>query len=276
MKNRIPPCGTCGLRHDKAALAFALGVDINTKVGALTKVLRWLKAEELDEVWRRIDNGATPQEAVSTPVLAAASQAPKGSMLDDVMRTIAQDVVSEALADYSPDAAPLDESRVLELIAQRAPDSMDDGRVASIVRDELERLAPRRLEVRTEFSTVQIDGVQHEALEPLVKLLAVEPNVLLVGPAGPGKTTMAVQATKLLGLEPIVYPCSEESPAWHITGRQRMDNGTMVFDPASGFIPGIESDTGFIFYEWDKVDILLYFYNKYLLRWILFFIVMRH
>lgn len=85
--------------------------------------------------------------------------------------------------------------------AVRSVPTVDDDRVRSIVRDELAK-APTtttpHIEVRRPSGAVILDGVQHEQFANVLRKVSAGIPVLLVGPAGSGKTYLAGQVAKAL------------------------------------------------------------------------------
>lgn len=73
--------------------------------------------------------------------------------------------------------------------------------VRSIIQDTLERLAPRSLVVQTPHSAVKLDGLLHYATEDVIKIVAMNHPLMMVGPAGCGKTTIAEHTAKALSLD---------------------------------------------------------------------------
>jgi cobaltochelatase CobS len=81
--------------------------------------------------------------------------------------------------------------------------------IRAIVKAEVEQglkaLPPRVIQVQ-DLPPVKLDGVAHPALEQVLKMVATPKpdgtrvNVMLVGPAGAGKTYLAHQVAKVLGL----------------------------------------------------------------------------
>jgi len=98
-------------------------------------------------------------------------------------------------AGPSPDAA----QALAQALALMMPKpGMDEERVRAIVREEIP--APPTIRVQVpERPEVQM-ARQHERFPLLLQTLAVGLNVLLVGPAGTGKTTAARKAAEALGL----------------------------------------------------------------------------
>ena len=81
----------------------------------------------------------------------------------------------------TPKAADLDEGRVIELIQRHAR-----ATEIRLIRLEGERTVPT--------------GLFHRVLPDVIKMLSAGVNVMMVGPAGSGKTTIAAQASEALGL----------------------------------------------------------------------------
>ena len=83
-------------------------------------------------------------------------------------------------------AARLDEERVIELVDERLKQSH----------------RPRITEIAVKLPTGEVRnvGIQHHAFPTLVKWAGLRKNVLLVGPAGTGKTTAAMALAEALGL----------------------------------------------------------------------------
>lgn len=69
-----------------------------------------------------------------------------------------------------------------------------------LIKETLENLAPRRIEVVTPQGTTQLDGLQHYMTETVIRIVALNHPVMMVGPAGCGKTTIGEQASKALNL----------------------------------------------------------------------------
>jgi MoxR-like ATPase len=93
------------------------------------------------------------------------------------------DAVRDLIAGAAPQPAALDESRVLELIAEHAP-----------------KAEPRTLEIKiSDRPAVTIDR-QHYKFPLLLATIAARVPAYLVGPAGTGKTSAAHQTARALGL----------------------------------------------------------------------------
>jgi hypothetical protein len=100
----------------------------------------------------------------------------------DTGRMVAQAVIS-TLA-HMPAAPPID------IEALRA-----------VIREEIESLAPRRIEISGPRGVVTLDGAQHYCTLPVLRMLGRGDAVMMVGPAGCGKTTIGEKAAIALGLD---------------------------------------------------------------------------
>lgn len=68
------------------------------------------------------------------------------------------------------------------------------------IRKLLEDLAPRQLQVVTPQSNIVLDGYQHYMTEKIIRVIGIGHNVMMVGPAGCGKTFIGQQAARALNL----------------------------------------------------------------------------
>lgn len=72
--------------------------------------------------------------------------------------------------------------------------------IRDLVANELERLAPRRLEIVTERSNIVLEGANHYLTEKIVRIVGIGHPIMMVGPAGCGKTTIAEHTARALDL----------------------------------------------------------------------------
>lgn len=96
---------------------------------------------------------------------------------------------------------PVRDGDVIEMLRNLLGGKVDEGRVVEIVRKELEGRAmpPRDIHVKiNDGPVVEIKG-QHKVFERVLKRVAQGDNVLLVGPAGCGKSHLCGQIAKALG-----------------------------------------------------------------------------
>ncbi|AHJ10708.1 hypothetical protein P106B_25 [Rhizobium phage vB_RglS_P106B] len=69
-----------------------------------------------------------------------------------------------------------------------------------LIKETLESLAPRQIEVVTPQGVTQLEGMQHYMTETIIRIVGLNDPVMLVGPAGCGKTTIGEQAAKAWNL----------------------------------------------------------------------------
>lgn len=80
--------------------------------------------------------------------------------------------------------------------------TVSEDTIRNIVRQEVENLAPKVIEIHLPNRPVtKLDGIQHFQFGQVLAHLNVGNHLLMVGPAGTGKSTIAEQAATALGLE---------------------------------------------------------------------------
>jgi hypothetical protein len=89
-------------------------------------------------------------------------------------------LIERALAMLTPNAAPLDEARVLELIKANA--------------------TYKGIEIKKGQETRKIEGIFHKDFDKCLKLVFSGCNLWLWGPAGSGKSHFAFQISEVLGM----------------------------------------------------------------------------
>lgn len=76
-----------------------------------------------------------------------------------------------------------------------------DPYIKRVVEDQLKRIGPKQIEVNMNGVTKVMEGkLTHDLFETVLKSVVCGP-VLLVGPAGAGKTTIAAQVSEALGIK---------------------------------------------------------------------------
>lgn len=78
------------------------------------------------------------------------------------------------------------------------PPQVDYAKVADLARDAVKDIVPRPIEVKSPAGVVTIEERTHPLFEKVLRLLMANVHVLLVGPAGCGKTTLAAQCARAL------------------------------------------------------------------------------
>lgn len=135
---------------------------------------------------------------------------------------------------------------------------IDAEQIRQIVREELEQLPSARtqIEIRLPDGTVRpVEGKAHAQLPRALRLAAARRNVLLVGPAGCGKTHLASQVAAGLGLDFASVSCSAGMSEGHLLGRLLPTGEGGRFEYVrSEFVRLYEEGGVFLFDEIDAAD----------------------
>lgn len=99
-----------------------------------------------------------------------------------------------------------------------------------------------------------LDGIMPECFERLVQLAAMRLNIMMVGPAGCGKTFIASQVAKALDLDFASQSCSEGMSESALTGWLLPINGSQFEYVQSEFVRIYENGGVFLFDEVDAAD----------------------
>ena len=146
----------------------------------------------------------------------------------------------------------MDEAEVQALI------DADLERIVGRTRDEL--LAPgvvkQQLEVKLpNGDAAAVEGKAHASLPRCIRLAAARRNILLVGPAGSGKTHLACQVADALGLAFAHISCSAGMSEGQLTGRLLpVGEGGRFEYVRSDFVRCYEDGGVFLFDEIDAAD----------------------
>jgi energy-coupling factor transporter ATP-binding protein EcfA2 len=112
------------------------------------------------------------------------------------------ELMQRALAMLAPAVAPLDEDAVRVIVAdeiEKAPARMDESAIRALVTSEVATAMPRtvRVEIVNGDKVTKTEG-QHFLFPLVVKLISAGVPVMLCGPAGSGKTTLAHNVARVL------------------------------------------------------------------------------
>jgi cobaltochelatase CobS len=184
---------------------------------------------------------APPRAASSS---AAVSQP---GLLDSIVAEIARQAAGDSL----------NEARVRELIAE----AVDLDNLAAVARtaarEALSEFAPRRVEFKlSERPTVDLGAFVHPAAEQVLRLYAAGlRNIMLVGPAGCGKTEIAKTVGKALQLQLAALTLSGGTPEWHLTGRSipNVSGGRSEYEPSAS-VTAYEAGGVILWDEFDAAD----------------------
>jgi cobaltochelatase CobS len=113
-------------------------------------------------------------------------------------------------ANLSKDPAAL-LSLLGEFIKPQGPAQLDVDQVRQIIKEEINKQEPKRIEVTTEKATTEIKGLIHKDFEKCLKIVAAGKNLWLYGPAGSGKSHTAIQIAQALNLPFYFIPTSAQS-----------------------------------------------------------------
>jgi cobaltochelatase CobS len=96
---------------------------------------------------------------------------------------------------------------------------VDADQVHAIVDERLRGLVlPVQVEVTRNGQTKPIEGLAHKILPVVITVLSCAKHVMMVGPAGTGKSHIASQAAEALGLESYSISLSPQTPTSAILG----------------------------------------------------------
>lgn len=122
---------------------------------------------------------------------------------------------------------------IFDALATLAKTTITIDTVKELVTAEVKRLIPRQINVTTEYSTKAITGRQHKDFELCLKIVGAGVPLMLVGPAGSGKTHLCAAIGEALGLEFTPYSCDESTQRFDMTG----------YNDAQGrYVPGVLHD----------------------------------
>jgi len=98
-----------------------------------------------------------------------------------------------------------------EFIKPQGPAQLHVDQVRQIIKEEINKQEPKRIEVTTEKATTEIKGLMHKDFEKCLKIVAAGKNLWLYGPAGAGKSHTAIQIAQALNLPFYFIPTSAQS-----------------------------------------------------------------
>jgi cobaltochelatase CobS len=98
------------------------------------------------------------------------------------------------------------QNAINEAIEAKVKDGgVSEARVAELVAEAVSRITPKEHIIKLgTLPPVKVEGTPHKLLKRVLSLVACnvsEKNVMLIGPAGSGKTYLAEQVSKVLGLQ---------------------------------------------------------------------------
>lgn len=170
--------------------------------------------------------------------------------------------MSNAQNTSEASATQAEHSKVFEMLAhainEHITSPMDEAAVEKIVDAKVaEARLPRPIEIRQQGKdAVVIEDTVHAKFEEVLDLITNEGhvNVMLVGPAGTGKTTLAKSISKALGLQFGFLSLSAGVTETHLMGRfLPQADGSWQYTP-SRFVEIYEKGGVFLLDEIDAAD----------------------
>ena len=122
--------------------------------------------------------------------------------------------VPQVSAQSSLEAA----QQLLTIVQQLAGNSVNADTVRSIVQAELSAQPARKLEITWQGVTREVSGHKHPKFDTIVKAVACGLNVMLIGPAGCGKSYLGEQVATALGMPYTANSCSEGMSEAQLSG----------------------------------------------------------
>jgi cobaltochelatase CobS len=136
--------------------------------------------------------------------------------------------------------------------------AVDENEVRPVVRDEMEKCGVLRHEIVVKIADCEvrsIKGKPHAMLSEAVALASARMNILLIGPAGSGKTYLAAQVAECLGLPFAFISCSAGMSEGQLLGRLIPTGEGGKFEYLiSEFVRCYENGGVFLFDEIDAAD----------------------
>jgi cobaltochelatase CobS len=189
---------------------------------------------------------------------------PRVSPLDVLLNNhntpvINKEIKMEDIAIPAPVApAPVAPAPTLDLGAALAGLVMGqvEARIQGAVDAAVAAKIPREIKIKVaDAPAVKVEGHAHPMFEKVLKLVAAKQNVLLVGPAGCGKTHLFSMVAKALGKRHASISLSAGVTEAHLTGRllPTGDGGRFVYTQ-SPFVTMYTEGGAFLLDEMDGAD----------------------
>jgi hypothetical protein len=169
-------------------------------------------------------DGMGPQAAVEPPAAPILQEQPQ--------------VLPMAMPEQ---AKPKDAAGLLrQLLLEGYQPPIDEARVKALINEAVAGIKSHRIEVKHhEKPPILIDGLVHPQFERIVNYLSArgpngyQANILLVGPAGCGKSTLISQVAKALNSDCLILAGSGGVTEGHINGRTLpVDGGAFKYQPS--------------------------------------------
>jgi energy-coupling factor transporter ATP-binding protein EcfA2 len=170
---------------------------------------------------------------------------------------ILEDVVPVEAKRAAAEMAPVEAAQaLLTIVKQMAGAAMDENKVREVVRSELSHVQPARLVVSS-AGEVTLTERTHPLFEKVLRLVdGAKLNVLLVGPAGCGKSHMAEQLARALKRRFGTLHCTAGASESQLLGYLLPTGagGAFAFHPAQFATMYREGNSLFLIDEMDAAD----------------------
>jgi cobaltochelatase CobS len=165
------------------------------------------------------------------------------------MKTLPIQTPAPVLVNPVPAGIDDNAAALLELL-RKLNGGISESRVLELIRDNAARPAHVTIDLTAPGVTLSGDSVMHHKFPLLAAAVAARVNIMLVGPAGSGKTTAAAQVAKALGLP--FYGTGAINTEYKLSGfidaqgrvistafRKAFEHGgVFLFDEIDGSLPG--------------------------------------
>lgn len=154
-------------------------------------------------------------------------------------------------------AAPLDEAAVRRIVRDEGGAALDWDRVKGAIERAVSAMVSRPVEIHLpDQAPVKVQGRTHPLFEKVLRLVRAGVNVLLVGPAGCGKSHLAHQVADALGRKFGTLHCSAGVSESAATGWLLPvgEGGAFAFKPAQFATLYSEGNSVFLLDEIDAAD----------------------
>lgn len=161
--------------------------------------------------------------------------------------TIITDEISQPVITAAPVAAPAADQ--LATILRTLAGGLDEGRVVELIKQHAAGPATVKVDVTAPDRVIKFEGAVHREFPKLLAAVSQRVNVMLVGPAGSGKTTAAQKVAEVLGLP--FYFTGAINSEYKLTGfidaqgrivntafrKAFVEGGVFLFDEMDGSLP---------------------------------------
>jgi cobaltochelatase CobS len=253
------------INASRGALSFA-SMDQAAKHPAKLELRKWLSSNgvpstyaarlsfaELESAWNDTSDASLNILKLSQPAPAAPAATNGYHANHEEPMTIHPHTAASYAA---PAAAPLDPlAGLMAYINAHIAGSVNEDKVRAIVDEAMSGVAPRVIEVRSAAGAIKLEERTNPVFERVLGLVSQGENVLIVGPAGCGKTHLCEQIAKALDRRFGMLSGSAGASESQIMGwLLPSDGGRFAYQP-SEFIELYEGGNSiFLFDEYDAFD----------------------